>query len=534
MADPSWDDTERDDYFGDLGYAFGLGGVPHALENFFHPQANQCLVEFLDEEARSIISNFRVTACEPNVDTDSEGLVYCLVKDEDPGAGEATIEFYRGPNRDGSADDELVATAAGANGATLTIVPETGYTFAGTVKIGTVGVGNDEHAFAIHVSVPPALRLQQLYPGTTTYDAQIRDAGLRAVAAMRDAFATARDAAQSFAAFVVRSEIRPHLVSQTSQSSMLQTTRNVLAGAIEETYAGLLDDLRRAQAANTGGSGEIKAAAQTLAGSLSFPGWQGTASSLTYGQRGVPAQITWRCIKKLTNTPPQFQATRTATDARRRPGEGVEAGTLSEVLEGRPLTIGAEWSAREWGIHAMLVDYKASVTGVTSALLATTAGLWSVTGLTSSNSTGGVLYARYDGSTIKFYRTSAGRTAEDPSDVAASVATTTGQVNTVKQATGASGLVINFTTGAGSGGALVSGSVGDVDFQSPTVTGNSLFQLAITESTEGGLWQKRTRDGAADGVGYYPNVGSSPNILDAQIRRGLPLINVGVSGAIFG
>jgi hypothetical protein len=525
MADPNWSNTVRDDLHGDLGYPLGLGGVIYAMEQLLHPQATQCLVEILDEEARSVISNWRITTCEPGTDTDSEGLLYCRIEDEDPGAGQATIYFYRGPNRDDSSDDELVATAAGANGAALTITPETGYTLAGTVTIGTIGAGNDAHDFCIHVIVPPAQRVQQLFDGSQVDDGQIRDELLRRLSAMRASLAGARAQAEAAAAFVVNTKFRRNLVGPGLP--LLTTTRRVVSGVVEETYSGILDDIYDGQADNTGGAGAIKAAAATLSGSPSFPGWQGTATGPTYGQRGHAGDWVFRTIKNLTNTAPQLQGTFTPADTRRRPGEG----TQSIEIVGRPLTIGAEWSCKEFGIEALTVDYKASVSSVTSGLLSTTAGDWSVSGLTSSNSTGGVVYARYDGSTIKFYKTSAGRTAQDADDVVASVTATTGQTATTKQATGASGLTINFQTGAGSGAVLVSGSTGDIDFQAPTVTGSSLFRLTVSETTEGGEWQKRMRDGGVGGINYRVNTGTSPNLTDAQIRAGLPLINVGVSGA---
>lgn len=519
MADPDWTDAERDDIHDALGYALGLGGVPLALEFLFHPQANQCLVDMLDEEARTIISNWKITTCAVTTDTDDESMIFVRVQDEDPGVGQAKLYFYKETGR-----TTLIATAAGSDSTTLTITPETGYTLAGTVDIGAVGAGNDAHDFCIHVNVPPAQRLQQLYPGTETDDAQIRDEGLRRVAAMRAAFAGARGEAQAFGAFLATTKVRRNLVGP--DSSLLSVNRRIVSHAIEETYTGILENLRAAQEDNTGGSAEVKAAAVTLSGSVTFPGWTGTASGPTYGQRGVPADIVWRCVKKLTNTPPQFQATRTTTDTRRRPNNG----TGSEEMTGRLLTIGAEWSAKEWGIEALTVNYTASVTNVTSALLSTTATDWSVTGLTSSNSTEGVLYARYDGSTLKFYKTSAGRTAVDADDVVAQATLATTDDATTFTATGATGISIVGKTGAGSSNLLVSGSTGDLSFQCPTVTGGSLFRLTIAESG-GGEWQKRMRDGGVGGLNYTVNTGSSPNLTDAQVRAGLPLINIGVSGA---
>jgi hypothetical protein len=526
MSDPNWSNTVRDDLHGDLGYGLGLGGLAHALELFFHPQANQCLVTFLPhEDLYAVVSNFKVTACEIGTDTDSEGRVFMLVKDEAPGAGQVTLEFYKGSARDSSAGNEKVATAAGNNSTTLTITPESGYTLAGTVDVGVIDAGLDENESVLHVAVPPAQRLPQVFAGDQTDDAQIRAEIERACVDMAGSFRTAKQRAEQATAFVARTKLRRLLLAAgiTSNTSLLVTTRNPTTRAV--SYSGLLHDFVRAQAANTGGAGEIKAAAHTLSGSITFPGWQGTATGPTYGQRGVGASCALRCVKTMNATPPQFQITITPTDARYRGPDGSTSYVLPELL-----TIGEEYSAKEWGIEALTLDYKASVSDVTDGLMSTTAGDWSVSGLTSSNSSAGVLWGGYDGSTIKFYKTEAGRDAEDEDEVVASVTTTTGQTAAVKTAEGATGIAIVFKTGAGSGGVLVSGSEFKVDFQVPTVTGNSMATLTITE-TEGGEWQKRMSRGGVGGVAFYPNTGSSPNLTDAQIRAGLPLLNVGVSGA---
>jgi hypothetical protein len=530
VSDPSWSDATRDDLHTDLGLGLGLGGMCLALEFLLHPQANQCLVDILDDEARSVINTWRITACEPGVDTDDDGFIYCRLEDEDPGAGQAKIYFYRGSARDNTAGNELVATAAGNNSSTLTITAETGYSLAGTVDIEAVGAGNDAHPFTIHVQVPIALRASYNFDGSSADDEQIKTELLARAAAMRGFIAQARVEAQEFCAFLMRTKFRTALITgsgSVSGDNLLVTTRNNNDGAIEETYSGLLEDLRRAQAANTGGSAEIKAGSATLSGSVTFPGWQGTASGPTYGQRGVAAQITWRCIKKLTSTPPQFQAVRTTTDKRRRPGEG----TQSEEMIGRPLTIGSEWSAKEWGINALTVNYKAALSSVTNNLLSTTAGDWTVAELTNSNSSEGVFYPHYDGSTLRFYKTVAGRTAQDTSDVAASATVANTAINSTFQATGSTGLTINGKTGNGNGTNLVTGSTATLDFQAPTVTGNSLFRLTIAEADDGSEWQKRMRDLGVGGINYYVNNGASPNLKDAWIKRCLPLINAGVSGA---
>jgi len=519
VANPGWSSDTLKEIHRDQGFALGLGALPQALEQLFHPQADAYLVVTTDEAARGVLGGWKVTGGALGVDTDEDGFVYVSVLDDDPGAGDVLIEFYRGPDRDDSPGNELVATAAGEDDDTLTIAPEAGYALAGTVKGGTFTASID---FALQLIVPPAKRMQHLFDGTRPFDQQIKERAVAALRSMRGAFAQARQQAQAFAEFVTRVEVADELVARTGDE-LLSTgiTRNGTTGAYTENPQGLLFDVSRAQADNTT---PVKAGAGVFAGSVAFPAWEGVASGLTYNQRAVPAAITWTLVKGLTGTAPEFQARRATTDRRRRPQEGQ--GT--EVLD-RPLRIGADWIAPEWGIQSLRIDYKAAIANVTSALLSTSTGDWSVSGLTSTNSTSGQVFARYDGSTLKFYATSAGRTAQDADDVVAQVALASSAVTTAFVAEGDSGLRISGKTGAGSTGALVTGSAGDVSFQAPVA--GAYFTLEVTETTEVSEWVKRLRDGGVGGVSWRPNTGAGPNLLDGWIRAGLPLIHLGVDGA---
>lgn len=520
MANPGWDSDTIAELHRDQGFALGLGGLPLALEQLFHPQGASYLAVTTDETARSLLSRWLITAGQIGLDTDEDGFVYPAVTDDDPGAGDVLIEFYRGPARDGSPGNELVATAEGEDDETLTIVPETGYTLAGHVDGGTFTASFD---FAFALMVPPAKRLQHLFDGSQPFDQQIKERGVAAIRLMRAAFGQARSAAQAFAEFVTRVEVADGLVARTGDELLSAgIVRNGQTGAVTQNPQGLLFDIERAQAAN---GTEVKAGAGTFGGSVAFPGgWTGAASGLTYGKRALPAVITWTRSKGLTNTAPEFQARRSTDDRRRRPNEGQ--GT--EALD-RPLRIGADWMAPEWGILGLRIDYLAAVANVTSALLSTTAADWSVTGLTSANSTGGQVFPRYDGSALKFYRSAAGRTAQDPDEVVAQVAVASSAVNATFTAEGASGIRISGRTGAGSTGALVTGSAGDVSFQVPAA--GAFFTLAISETVEPSEWVRRLRDGGVGGVSWQPNTGSGPNLLDGWIRAGLPLIHAGVDGA---
>lgn len=528
MVSPAWTDAVRDELHEDLGFGLGLGGVALALEQLFHPQADQCRFECTDATVRAKLTKVRITACRPGLDTDDDGFVYLLFADETPGAGQGRIRFYRGAARDGSADNELVASAAGDDDSDLTITPEAGYTLAGALHMAALGAGENAHEADAHVTVPPAQRLKQLFDGDNAYDQQIKELAVATIRAMRSRFTQARQDAQAFAARVFDIEVVPTLIGRTGDS-LIDLGITTAQGAVSHNPVGKLRDFEQAQADNAGGSGTVKAGAAAFSGAITFPGWQGTASGLSYGQLALPGNYTAVCTKKLgtsgPNAAPQFTWRRALSDRRRRPDEGR---TDAEPF-GRVLWIGALWRAPEWGFSALTINYKASVTDGGDGLLSTTAGDWSVTNLTSENSSNGVFYPRYDGTNLKFYKTTAGRAAQDPSDVVAEAAVASGAVNTTFQATGASGLTINGKTGAGTAGALVTGSTGTVDFQVPAL--GSYFTLTIEETTEASEWVKRLRDGGVGGASWYPNTGAAPNLIDGWIKRGLPLINAGVQGA---
>lgn len=531
MGDPGWTTAVANELHEDLGFGLSLFHMNRSLELFLHPQSSSFLVDHLDLATRGLVGPWRLTACTPGLDTDDDGLVYVRVKDEDPGADEVTLEFYRGPAMDGGAGDELVAQATGDNSDTLTIVPEAGYTLAGEVDVGVIGAGLDEHDFLIHVQVPPAQRIRQLFDGDHAYDELIRTEALARLRTMRQQYVRARQEAARLAEFIERTEIAPTLVGgRTGDQLFAQNIEVVRGGGLEDAPSGLLHDHKQAMAANTGTAGVVKAAAGAWSGTPTFPGaYQGKTSAPTYNQRARPATITFACSKKLTGSAPQLTARRVTTDPRFRPNEDGTGLELYPI----PLTIGADWQAPEWGIDALRIDYKPSVSGVTNSAFSTTTTDWSVTGLTSDNSTNGVVYPYYDGSAVKVYKTAAGRTAQDTSDIVASATLANTAVGTTFTATGATGISITGKSGVGSGGGptLATGSVADVDFQAPTVTGGSYALLAIAEDTAPGSWVATWRDGGVGNVPAEVNTGDTPTLKAGWVERGLPMINTGVSGA---
>lgn len=527
MPDPSWSDATRNDIFEDLGYAFGLAKLARALAFWLHPQNNKYLVVHSDETAHAGFTLWNITACEPGVDTDADGWIYW--KYTDAGAT-GTLEAYRGATRDDSSGHELVATSGSvANSTSMTLTPETGYAFAGTVMHGVLG---GSFNWRSQIIVPARVRGEHLWDNTSVDDSQIRAAFLSAggvIPSMRSALLSALGAAQGGGSLLVRTKISRLLKAKTGPELITPGIKRSSFAWIEEAF-GLLEDLRQACVDNTGGSGAIEAQGSTLAGAVAYGGpWDGTAVTPTYGQRGVPADITLTCKATMTaSSPPRFEATRAVTDTRRAPGDGTQIETLD-----RPLYIGSAWKAPEWGIESLTINYLASVANVTSALLATTASLWSVSGLRTGNSNAGIVYGTYvtADTTLRFYRTSAGRASLDSAELVGQVTLAITAINTAFSTDeNDSGIIISGTTGNGDGTNLVNLSDGDVNFNVPVATSPASYAtIAITETTAGGEWVRGTRDGSA-GAPWKFNHGAGLDVVDGQILRGIPFIHAGVYG----
>jgi hypothetical protein len=517
MADPDWSDSERDDLFSDIGFPLALASKARTEAMWCHPQSAEFLVAHSDENAHTYFTAWDITACKQGTDTSADGWIYWKYTD---GGASGTLEAYND-----SARSVLVATTGSvANSTSMTLTPETGYTLAGTVMHGAPGASFNWRS---QILTPAHKRLEHLFDNTQVDDPQIRAFLSGVLTRMYAAYQQAEAAANEGWAFVMRTKLRRMLAGGVSDPNqiILDTIKRSSFAWTQETR-GLAYDLEKACEDNTGGSGAIEVQGSTLAGAVSYPGsWDGAAVTPTYGQRGVPCVIVGQCTQTLSTSPPQFTLTRTFTDTRRAPGLGTQSETLS-----RPLYMGSAWKAPEWGIESLTIDYLASVSNVTSALLSTTATDWSVTGLRSTNSNAGVLYATYvtSDTTLRFYKTSAGRDALSADELVAQVtiaAASTATTFTTDE--NDSGIVISGKTGAGSGGVLVNLSDGDVNFNIPTATNPaSYFQVTVTETTAGGEWVRAFREF----VKWQPNTGAGLDVTDGPILRGVPGIHQGVYG----
>jgi hypothetical protein len=515
MADPSWTDAIRDDFFDELGYALGLVALPQSLEYLFHPQnTSKYLLATTDENGRTYFTSWRLTNGKKGTDTDANGWIYFKYTD---GGATGTLEAYND-----SARSVLVATSGSvANSTSMTLTPETGYTLAGTVMHGAPGASFN---FAGQLITPPAKRIDQLFDGTYVDDAQMKAEAIRQLTAMRAGYASARTAAQNLAAFVVRAKGKRILAAVSDQSALIQPNLRQRSGVVTEEPRGLLEDLRAAMDDNTGGSAEVKAAAATLAGAVADPGdWDGSSVTPTYGQRGYAGVVTGVCVKGLDSTAPEFALTFKPTDTRLAPNEGND----SIPMFGR-LRIGAQYKDPERGIEALTINYLPTIANSTGTAVSTTATDWSVTGMTSDNSDGGKLWGRYESSdtTLRFYRSEQGRDDADTDELVAQK-TISATATAFTSEENDSGLTVTGKTGA----ALADNDEFSVDFNPPSPDQpSSYFTITITESTEGGEWVKGFRRGAIGGQPWEPNTGASPNVVDGQIVAGLPLINAAVLG----
>jgi hypothetical protein len=518
MADPAWTDAVRDDLHKDLGLGLGWGGLAHALDKLFHPQNAKYLLDTTDENAEAHLSGWRITACKIGLDTDANGYTYFRYDDNTPSGGNATLNVYCDATR-----LTLVATGTVADGGTLTLVPQTGYTFAATVRTTAATVDFDFRGMVIE---PAYKALRRLFDDTGIDDGQLYDAGVACALGMRSDFAAARAKAEGFAELVATVKARRLLSSLTDAQAMAVEGlkgSTVSKGTVDWRPSGLLIDLKLGQHDNTSGSGEIKAGAGAWSGTPSYTSWTGkTTTAPNYGQRTQAALLTYACKKTLTGTPPEFQVTRRTTDTRLAPADG----TASEVAS-FPLSVGQTWREPAWGIESMLIDYAPTATneGGGTAISATSTD-WSVTGLKSTLSDSGKLWGIYNAGVFEFYSSEDARNARDANYLICqkTFSSTSAAFTTETTTTG-------ITVSGKSGGTLTSGHKFTVDFNVPSPNSPvSIFTLTIVETTRASRWVQRMRDGGFGGQSWEPNTGGSPNLQDGWIDAGIPLVHAGVQG----
>lgn len=520
-ADWNLSDTIRDRIFKRLGLPIGVAREIVLLAMQMHPQSDDYWVVKLNgDEGDTLLTKIKITAGAVGTDTDADGLIWGTCTDESPGAGQATVSLYKDSGR-----STKVSEGSAADGASLTLAAGSGYTLAGTLTLGTISATFN---FVLLLVQPFYKRLDDLFNGDEEDDAQNKNA-------VQDALDTARTqmlaAAQTLAAGagqIMRTTFRRRLVSRSSESVLIDPgLEQSGTGQVSEKPSGLQEDLRLAMAANSGGSGEMKAGAATQSSSSSAAsGTNVTITGPTLGKRAVPMVLTFRCVKTLdASGPPEFEALADPTDTRRKPEDGQQS-----IPASFPLRMGKTWKDPELGIESLVVDYTASAANSSSAALSTTAGDWSVEGMTSENSDSGKLWTYYDlaSTTLEFYKSEDGRDSRDADELVTQVVTSSTATVLTTEDTG-TGLVVTGKTGA----TLGDGAKGYVDFQPPVATQPaSRFTITISQTVDPSVWTEVVRDafiGGAPGQpratqqGWELNTGSIPNIDDSWIQGGMPL-----------
>lgn len=515
MSNPAWTDAVRDALHKRLAMAIKPVLAVIELANWMHPLSPYWLVAMRNgDETGVYLTKWRLTAGKIGLDTDANGMCWGDVTDETPGANQARVRVYADSVR-----TVLVAQGNAANGAVLTLVPETGYTLAGPLTLGTI-VGNFNFAFEL---IPPLLtQARVIFDATQPDDNKVfadiedmwetgRTSLLAAAVAMEDA-----------GALVMRLPIARNLPIQKTADTLIDEGVYLAdgeTGEVKQAASGLEEDLRLAQKDNLSGTGEIKAGAPTQTGTITYPGtWQGrTTGGPTLNVRAVPGVASLRCTKELDESAPQFALVFVPSDVRRKLNNG-----LTNLTTSFPLTLGQNFKAPELGIDALLIDYAPVIDndGATNGVNETSS-LWSARGLTSLNSDNGKVWFAYemDDTTLRFYKSEEGRDDRDEDEVVATAVVTLGA--TVFETTeNASGLVITGKTDD----VPADNDTGYVDFSPPTQElPESYFVLTIAETVEPSAWVRAMRDGVVGGARWRPNTGATPNLQDGWIMAGTPI-----------
>ena len=508
---PAITDAVRDRMFNRLGVLGGMYNDLLSLELLYHPKnTSKFAVRMLNaDEDGTDITDIRITDCVIDTDTDAEGIVYGTLTDGVGGTGH-TISFYKDQGRTSKIAD---LDAAIDDAGTGTIAPDSAsFNLAGTITVGTI-TGNI--SFAFYVVPPPMHRLINEFDGVEEEDSAVRVAAEQFVASAYNSFRQLRRNLRSVAQLLVLGTatsggLFKRRIGFSNDSSLLEggLSRNS-AGGIVNQPKGFLESLRRGMAGNLSGSGAIKVGPATSTGTPAFGGaWTGTNSGCATDDRAVAGTVTATCSKGLDSSAPRFRLNFTPTDSRKLLGVDYTVQDLEFEL-----TIGQTFRSHLLGISSMTIDYAATVATV-GTLLNTTASLWSVTGLSTANSTSGKTWCEYDGTDITFYATEAGRDAADADDVVASC--TYPGAATAFTAEGSAGITIVGKTGA----APVSGDTGDVDFSPPVATSPAdYFTVAIAVTTEPGILQRLVGRGLI-GAAWYLNSAATPNITANQVLAG--------------
>ncbi len=503
-----------------LGFLFGL-------QREFDLQIQSLSPVELDRVKAKKVSgdegDVRITAIEPTrfnprsgaglgiLDADVDGLTFGRI-DDGLGGTNHQIKFFNDQAR-----TTLVAqTPATVNdNATGAFTPQAGFFLAGSITIGPIVADVD---FVIAFGSPAYRRTDDEFDGTFDEDENLRQITKLAIDTARTSMASARDSIRSVTAQLVQGAFADIFITGSTSTELIDGgLADQGDGTIIEEPVGRLEDIRDGQQLNTGSAGVISAQEQVEASVVTFPGtFQGTGSAMTLNDRAVAGNSQFVCTKGLDDTEPTFEFQQTPDDRRLR-GEPDFIALLPTEFD---LTLGKTFKDQDRGIQSFTLDYLAIPANEVGIPINTTPSLWSVTGMTSTNSDAGRLWILFDLATdeLRFFNSQTLRDNNDPNGIVAT-ASSPGTASAFVTPAGTTGLVVSGTTGA----ALNDADKANVDFQ-PPVAGPvaSRFEAAISVTTEPGLLQAGVRKGAVGGSPWRFHSTGAPNLTNGMVTAGLP------------
>lgn len=504
-SNPGWSSNKINALHERLGFELGLFWTFYVLARWLHPQNAEYLVFKVEgDETDALITAARFTAGTLRVDTDTKGRLWGRVVDGTPN----TINIYND-----SARSVLVATGTAADGATATLTPQTGYTLAGTMTLGTIGANL---TFVLLLVPPPYDRAGVEFDGDEEEDGQSTDSFRKRIEKIQALCLQAAAEASGGSAELMKTLFRRNLVSISAKDLILDPGLKLAtgnSGAVQEEPRGLLEDWRLGSESNTT---IVKAGGPTQSPAVAYAsgGWEGKATGPTLGTRGRPGVTTLNCVKTLTETAPEFEAVNEPDDSRFKPDQG--RASIPGKLR---LRMGAQWKDPALGIESFLLDYKPTITNSTGTSLSTTTTDWSVVGLKASLSAAGILYTYYDGpsTTLEFYKSSAGRDARTSSELVTQK-TSPGSSAVFTTEDLGNGLVVTGKTN----GAPANGDKGTVNFNIPQATQPAArLTITISETVAPSTWLNAINAGGVGGLSWEPHVASSPNLDAGWIEAGM-------------
>ena len=421
--------------------------------------------------------------------TDSAGRIFVRIT----GTGPYTVKGYKATG--GGGGDEMF-TGAGAAGATVTLTAVNSSGITGTVVLGGSPAAATGDTIRLRCLPGMALFDRAVFTGSDSRDGDL----IAAHQAFNAQAVRALTSLEQSAAAIMR---RPDVVEWTAAfvksgtgNGLFSPATEVDDDAVTLAVTGVIEDLREAMEDNT----TVQSIPVTTlsSGSVVYDSGNAGAGVLAVGA-ALPVMTAGTLILKCTDEAPpeRFEVTF-------RPDDVTEPTLVGQ----NDLVVGKEWNDPAIPLSLTLArDYTKTGDGSNVNLSATDG---SFTGVTRSNSDGGVLYGKTvaNGSNwnLEFYKDSA-RTqlVAKATNIATAAAFTATQQNR-------SGLSVSWTAGS----APVNGNTYSIDANLFSVGPPAdVISLPISRSATGVI-----QDLVRRLVGWYLNQSGSPTIPDSLVQRG--------------